>query len=63
MGLFDRVSDKIPKTGFDVDSHRMGTLFTEFGYAWHTFKPYVLLLLGSAFAFFLIRLLKDRYED
>jgi len=63
MGLFDRHSDKIPEAGFNVEKSHMGTLFTEFGYAWHTFKPYALLLLGCAFAFFVMKKYKDQYAD
>ncbi|HDR4573547.1 hypothetical protein ACRS52_21260 [Bacillus cytotoxicus] len=63
MGIFDRVSDKIPKSDFTVQDSHMGTLFREFGYAWNTFKIYAFVLLGCAFAFFLIRKLKHLYAD
>ncbi|EJP95775.1 MULTISPECIES: hypothetical protein [Bacillus cereus group] len=63
MGLFDRHSDKIPEATFNVEKSNMSTIFTEFGYAWHTFKPYVLLLLGCAFAFYVMRKYKNQYAD
>ncbi|MDK7547365.1 hypothetical protein [Bacillus pacificus] len=63
MGLFDRHSDKVPKWDFNVEQSHMGTVFREFGYAWHTFKPYVLLLLGIAFAFYVMKKYKNQYAD
>ncbi|HDR3452225.1 MULTISPECIES: hypothetical protein [Bacillus] len=63
MGLFDRFSDKMPKSSFTVEQSHMGTLFREFGYAWYTFKPYVIVLLGCAFAFFVMRKYKNQYAD
>lgn len=63
MGFFDRYSDKMPKMGFNVEESHMSTIFREFGYAWHTIKPYGLLLLGIAFCFYVIKKYKDEYAD
>jgi hypothetical protein len=53
----------MPKSSFSIEQSHMGTLFREFGYAWYTFKPYVIVLLGCAFAFFVMRKYKNQYAD
>ncbi|MEC3226405.1 hypothetical protein P9027_31370 [Bacillus thuringiensis] len=58
-----RFSDKIPKNEFAVDQSRMGDIFKEFGYNWHTFGFIIQLLIGISFGIFILAKLKEKYSS
>lgn len=56
-------SPNIPNVPTNVGDSEMLELFRNFGLNWSTLSPALWLLLGTLFGLFVLKLIKNRFDD